>query len=221
MHGVLKTFWVRRTDLAEATLAALLLGYGWFSTYRLVLLLLLASFSLWTRGLGWTTLGLEQPSWRVARHAVIVATAVVLALPTIIVPLAKAVTGQPIDFASVDPIQGDGHLLLVWLAQAWTLAAFGEEMVFRGYIIRRVAEFVTNRRAGTLTGLAVSSVYFGWAHRYQGPSGMLMTGTLGLALGILYVRTRSLTAAIMCHAVVDTIALLATYLGYRSLIVPY
>jgi membrane protease YdiL (CAAX protease family) len=221
MHGVLKNFWARRSDFAEATLAALLLGYGWFSTDRLVLLLLLASFSPWTRGLGWRTLGLERPSWRAARHAVIVATAVVLALPTVIVPVAQAATGQTVDLASIDPIQGDGRLLLIWLAQAWTLAAFGEEMVFRGYIIRRVAQFVSNGRVGILTGLAVSSVYFGWAHRYQGPAGMLVTGAIGLALGILYVRTRSLTTAIMCHAVIDTIVLLATYFGYRSLIVPY
>jgi membrane protease YdiL (CAAX protease family) len=47
-----------------------------------------------------------------------------------------------------------------------------------------------------------------------------MTGTIGMVLGILYIRTRNLTAAIMCHAFVDTVVLLAVYLGYRSLIVP-
>ena len=136
----MRTLWDRRADFAEATLAALLLGYGWFSTYRLVLLLLLASFSLWTRGRGWKDLGLAGPTWRAVRQAVILATVVVLALHIVIVPLAKAATGEAVDLSAVDSLPGNGRLLFLWLSQAWTLAAFGEEMVFRGYVIRRTTE---------------------------------------------------------------------------------
>jgi membrane protease YdiL (CAAX protease family) len=210
----------RRVAIAEATLAVLLLGYGWFSTYRLVLLLLLACLSLWTRELGWRSIGLVRPSWTVLGQAVVAALAIVLALPTVLVPVAMAWTGTPVDLSSFDPVRGDGLLLVLWLAHAWTLAAFGEEMVFRGYVIRRVADFTGPGRSGLILGVALSSFYFGWAHRYLGPAGMVMTGAIGCGLALLYLRTSNLWSVIVCHGLVDTTALVMTYLGHRSLIVP-
>jgi uncharacterized protein len=39
-------------------------------------------------------------------------------------------------------LRGDLRLTLLFLALAWTLAAFGEEMVYRGYLINRVADLL-------------------------------------------------------------------------------
>jgi uncharacterized protein len=211
-----------RALLAELLLAGLLLGSGWFSAYRLVLLLLLASQSLWTRGLGWANLGLVRPAvvWRAAVQGTIMAAAIVLATRLVIVPFAVAVTGVPVDLSAMDAVRGDASLLWMWLAQAWTLAAFGEEMVFRGYLIRRVADLVGDSRTGLTIALLVSSVSFGWAHRYQGPAGMIAAGSIGALLALLYLSGRNLWPVILCHALVDTAALLAIYSGHRSLLFP-
>jgi membrane protease YdiL (CAAX protease family) len=212
----------KKVLLAELLLAGLLLGYGWFSTYRLILLLVLASYSLWVRGLGWTNLGLTRPSpvSRVVLQAILGAGTILVAVRLLIVPLATWITGMPVDFSTVESVQGDPLGLTVWIAQAWTLAAIGEELVFRGYLIRRLADLVGNSRVGLTIGLVISSVFFGWAHRYLGPAGMIATGGMGALLAVLYLCQGNLWTVVMCHALVDTTALVAVYCGYRSLLFP-
>ena len=73
---------------------------------------------------------------------------------------------------------------------------------------------------GLTIALLVSSVFFGWAHRYQGPAGTIATGSMGALLALLYLRGRNLWPVIICHALVDTAALLAIYSGHRSLLFP-
>jgi membrane protease YdiL (CAAX protease family) len=116
---------------------------------------------------------------------------------------------------------GDTRALCVWLAQAWTLAAFGEEMVFRGYLMRRVTDLVGDTRLGWAVALVTSSALFGWAHRYLGWAGVIATGTIGSLMGLLYLYARrNLWTVIICHALVDTVALLAIYFDRSSLLFP-
>jgi membrane protease YdiL (CAAX protease family) len=212
----------RRALHAELLLACLLLGYGWFSPYRLVLLILLASHSLWSRGLGWASLGLARPPvvWRAALHATLAAGAILAAVRFVIIPVAVSMTGVGVDLSELEPIRGNLGLLWVWLAQAWTLAAFGEEMVFRGYLIRRVADVLGDTRTALTIAVAVSSVFFGWAHRYQGAAGMIATGSVGVLMALLYLSVRNLWTVILCHALVDSAGLIAIYSGHRSLLFP-
>jgi len=210
--------WLDRALLAELLLALLLVGYDWFSPYRLVLLLLLASQSLWSRSLGWSDLGLARPPslWRVVAQGIVGAGVVLLAVRFMIVPIAEKLTGVTVDLSQVEAIQGDPATLGIWLAQALTLAAFGEELVFRGYLMNRVADLFGKKRLGLVVGLLISSVGFGWAHRYQGDAGMVATGLIGALLALLYLRTRNLWAVIICHAVVDLTALILIYYGHKT-----
>ncbi len=105
----------------------------------------------------------------------------------------------------------------MWLGEAWTLAAFGEEMVFRGYLISRISDLFRDTRTGRAVALLVSSALFGLAHGYQGWAGVIATGTIGCLLGLLYFYSRrNLWAVIICHAIVDTVALSALYFDRRS-----
>jgi uncharacterized protein len=56
-------------------------------------------------------------------------------------------------------------------------------MVFRGYLIRRVCDFVGDAPAGRAIALIASSSLFGLAHSYQGPAGVIAAGTIGGVLG--------------------------------------
>jgi uncharacterized protein len=197
-------------------LVALLVVYGASSIPRTVLLLPLASMSVWMRGLRWADLGLRRPgsAWRTVAAAVAAALGILLSVRLAILPFAVWITGVPVDTSAFEAIRGNARLLLAWLALSWTLAAFGEEMVFRGYLMSRIAGLGSGTRAAWAAALVISSACFGWAHGYQGPAGMVATGLIGALLGLLYLRTgRNLWTVIICHGVVDTITMALVYFG--------
>jgi uncharacterized protein len=212
----------RRAVVAELVLAGLLVSSPGFSVLHLVLLLLLASQSLWHHQQGWSALGLRWPQSmrRTLVEAVIASVVILVATRVVIVPLATRLAGAPVDLEIlVQP--GDARSLRRWLVQAWTLAALGEEMVFRGYIMQRVVDLVGETRIGWSLALVASSAMFGIAHRYQGWAGVIMTAGIGGLLGLLFLsRGRNLWVVVICHAVVDTVGLLAIFLGHKSLLFP-
>lgn len=207
---------------AELVLVGLIVCYGSFSPVSLVLLLLLSSQSLWLRGLGWSELGLRRPIAvrRTVLLAAAVSVALLLAIRIAIVPFAVIVTRQPVDL-SVFGEPGDTRSFLTWLTEAWTLTAFGEEMVFRGYLIGRVSELAGKAGIGQVVAVASSSALFGLAHRYQGWTGVIATAIIGAVLGTLYLRgRRNLWTVIVCHGIVDTAILSTLYFGHSSLLFP-
>ena len=208
--------------IVELAIVVLLIAYGWFSIERLILLLLLASQSLWVRGLGWSEVGLRRPEslLRVLWQALAAAVVILLSVRFVIVPLAQWLAGVPVDLSALGE-SGDTRAFQAWLLQAWTLAAFGEEMVFRGYLIRRLLDLVGDSPAGRAAGLVVSSILFGLAHGYQGWAGVIATGTIGALLAFLYfIARRNLWPVIVCHGLVDTVALSLIYADRRSWLFP-
>ena len=58
---------------------------------------------------------------------------------------------------------------------------------------------------------------FGAAHLYQGLSGAISTGLIGLGFALLYVGTgKKLLAPVLAHMVVDAIGVTQLYLGINS-----
>ena len=208
--------------IVELAIVVLLIAYGWFSVERLILLLLLASQSLWVRGLGWSEVGLRRPESlpRVLWQALAAAVVILLSVRFVIVPAAEWLAGVPVDLSALGE-SGDTRAFQTWLLQAWTLAAFGEEMVFRGYLIRRLLDLAGDTPAGRAAGLVSSSILFGLAHGYQGWAGVIATGTIGAFLAFLYfIARRNLWPVIVCHGLVDTVALSLIYADRRSWLFP-
>jgi membrane protease YdiL (CAAX protease family) len=208
--------------VAELAIVVLVVVYGWFSVERLILLLLIASQSLWLRGFAWSDLGLQKPASvsRTLIQAVAAATVILVAVRFVIVPAAERLAGVPVDLSALGE-GGDARAFSMRLAQAWTLAAFGEEMVFRGYMIRRILDLVGESSAARAAAILISSSLFGLAHGYQGWAGVIATGSIGALLAILYfVSRRNLWPLIVCHGLVDTVALSLIYFDRRSWLFP-
>ena len=94
------------------------------------------------------------------------------------------------------------------------MAAIGEEICFRGFLMKRLAQVFGENQYAWLAALVLSSVLFGWAHTEQGISGWIQEGLSGLLLGILFLSTkRNLTVPIVAHGVSNTVALVLIYLG--------
>jgi membrane protease YdiL (CAAX protease family) len=129
-------------------------------------------------------------------------------------PMIIRLTGKQPDLSDFQVLIGNFKILLFGLVLAWVLAGLGEELVYRGYLMNRVADLIENRRIAWGASLVLVSVLFGFAHLYQGRTGVLDEGLMGLLLGALYLGCgRSLAVPIIAHGVQDTVDLLLIYLG--------
>lgn len=107
---------------------------------------------------------------------------------------------------------GNFRALLGWLAVSWTLAAFGEEMVYRGYLLNRLGDLTGFTTLGWAISLLAVAAFFGMVHAYQGASGILLAGFSGLVQGLAYLATkRNLWVSIICHGVTDTAGFILIY----------
>ena len=61
-------------------------------------------------------------------------------------PLLARVTGSLPDVSQFAPLIGNTFFLVLSLVVSWTLAAFGEELVYRGYLMNRVVDLVGAHR---------------------------------------------------------------------------
>jgi membrane protease YdiL (CAAX protease family) len=179
-------------------------------------LLLLAWISLRWRGLRWSDVGLARPAnWR-GTITIGVACGVGMELLELFItqPLLVRLFGKMPDLSDLGEMKGNWKLLLVFLALTWTLAAFGEEMVYRGYMMNRVAGLLRNPRVAWLISLVVVSFAFGLGHIDQGITGQVENMINGLLLGTIFLSTGcNLWAAIVAHGVTDTLDVMLLYLG--------
>ncbi len=128
--------------------------------------------------------------------------------------IARLTTGVLPDASVFRSLVGNEQALVFWLVISWTLAAFMEEMVYRGWLTARLAELWGYSRAGWIIALIGSSALFGLAHLYQGLSGVVATGVTGMLFGTAYLLSgRNLWCAVLAHGLLDTLGFVMIYLG--------
>jgi len=102
---------------------------------------------------------------------------------------------------------GIPELLLALLFLA--VVALSEEVVFRGYLIRRL-QGVTG---SLVVAVLISTTLFALGHGYQGTAGLITVGFLGLAFAIIYLWRGSLIAPITMHFVQNFIGVVVVPLA--------
>ncbi|NRA29785.1 MAG: CPBP family intramembrane metalloprotease [Parvularculaceae bacterium] len=109
--------------------------------------------------------------------------------------------------------------LVTFLVISWTSAAIGEELVFRGFLMTRIADLFGRSGLGWAVALVVSSALFGIGHFYQGLPGIIFTGTVALAFGAWYIiGRRNLLPLIIAHGIVDTLSMVALFMMANGMI---
>ena len=83
----------------------------------------------------------------------------------------------------------------------WVLIGFGEEFVFRGFILNRLLVLTGETRPGRVMASLLQAIWFGAGHASQGLTGMLMTGAVGFMLALVFLtRTnRNLWPLVIAH----------------------
>ncbi|MGA2457815.1 MAG: CPBP family intramembrane glutamic endopeptidase [Terriglobales bacterium] len=179
-------------------------------------LLLFGWISLWVRKISWRDVGLKlYRSWKTSIALGIAAGVLLEGLELFITqPLLVKWLGKQPDLEVFRALHGNLKWTLIALAGAWTLAAFGEEMVYRGYLMNRVADLLNRTRSAWIISLIAVHLAFGLAHAYQGLTGIIDEGLSGLLLGVIYLRTgRNLSVPIIAHGIADSIDFVLIFFG--------
>lgn len=174
----------------------------------------IAWLSLRLRQLRWADVGFRL--YRNWRATVLIGIAAGIAIELLELfwtqPLLVHFTGQMPDLSAFNRVAGNVRWLAISLGLTWTLFAFGEEMVFRGYLMDRIAGVLGRAARGWGIALLTASLVFGLSHFQQGITGITENFLDGLILGVLYLRLgRNLAVPIVAHGVTDTTDLLLLF----------
>ena len=206
--------WLILVELAMVALVFVADAHHLIPVSKTPFLLLLGWGSLRLRGLRWRDVGLSRyRRWRTTLLLGI-GSGVLMELIQLFVtqPLLIRLTGKQPDLSDFYALKGNLKLTGLALLLTWTLAAFGEEMVWRGYLMNRVADLGNRSRIAWAASLLLVNAAFGFAHSYQGITGIIDEGLMGLLLGLLYLAS-NLSVPIVAHGVADTIDVLLLFSG--------
>ena len=165
---------------------------------------------------GWRGVGLRAPkNWALTIiFALLAAVFLQLAAEYVIEPTVQHVTGARPDLSEFDSLVGNLPEALITLALVWVIAAFGEELAYRGYALDRVASVLGKSTGAYIAGVILVSIAFGIGHFYQGLEGVISSTFSGLFFGALYLLSgRNLWLPILAHGFTDTIAVFLIYSG--------
>ena len=108
------------------------------------------------------------------------------------------------DLSKFNDVQGNLELAVLGVFYAFTGAGFYEEFMFRGFLMQGLAMFLGASRGAWIVACVVQGVLFGAAHAYQNPLGIMITGTLGVLMGLLVLASgRNLWPVIIGHGLFD------------------
>ncbi|WP_237708856.1 CPBP family intramembrane glutamic endopeptidase [Gillisia marina] len=118
------------------------------------------------------------------------------------------------DMGSYNYLKDNLGMLLLTLFGTYIVASFGEEVIYRAFLINRISELGLSSKTGKIIAVVISAVVFGLAHYTWGLMGIVQTGFMGLALGFCYLKLKKrIWVLILAHAYMDTILMLQLYLS--------
>jgi len=118
-----------------------------------------------------------------------------------------------------DHVEGNPLAYATMMALVWTHGSFFEELLFRAFVINRTSSFLGGGLKSDLIAVGISSIFFGYRHfYYQGMVGAIITGLIGLALGLFYVwfGRKNLFPSIFAQGMINSILQTSRFLGIKD-----
>jgi len=211
-----KTIVVILTILTSAVLTYFTGGLGYF--FGIIVALLF----LWAGRFKWLDFGIGKPRWM---KSILIASGLAITIFIIIDILIQPIIEKNfgiIDLSALDGIRGNVISYIVFLLFMWVVAAFGEEFLYRGFFMKQLARILGDTNIAWFTSAITISILFGMAHLYQGLSGMITTGMIGLCLSLVfYNNRRNLILSMLVHGFYDMIGITLIFLNQERIIVDW
>ena len=205
------------TPLVALVLCCLLYVSGNFQIIFAAVIVLLAS-AIEHRKKLFSALGFQRKNINAKSllvYAPLLGIAIFLIYGYILIPTVTTLTGEPMDFSVFEQFKGDLSASLSLLLYIWISAAFGEEIVFRGYLMTQFTKFLGSSKISLVLNILIFGVLFGFIHAYQGISGQIITGIIGMLLAVIFhIRKNDLWFNVVLHGCIDTVAVVYMYYGW-------
>jgi hypothetical protein len=211
-----EVLFTRRTTVAVIGLALLVIisafpPLGVLIGFAFLILALL----LGIRHGSFAEIGFRRPaSWvSTLLLGLVIGVGVQLVFSIVVDPLLERLTGAPVDVSALDWMRGHLGNYLIMLTVGWVVGGFLEEMLFRGYLLKRLRLVLGRGIPAVAIAVLLPGIAFGLAHAYQGAAGMLSTGLIGVILGIAFVWSRDqLWVPVLAHGFMNVVGVTLIYL---------
>ncbi len=187
-------------------------GY-WLSILNTLFLASLVIFNKRTMRWTWSNLGLKKPAnwWQPVLFSFGLFGILVL-FSRFIQPHIIETFGKHQNVAHYLVIEGNLPLFLTTTLSMWISAAFLQEVVFRAFLINTLDTLLGKTFWSVWSAVLASAVIFAGVHAYQGITGILTTGFIGLVFGIVYILNgRRIWPLILVHGLVNTLTYYSIY----------
>jgi membrane protease YdiL (CAAX protease family) len=152
-------------------------------------------------------IGLRRVNWKTLL-AVAVVFVITLGATLVLENLAGASAESSNSSFMIDTYRTAGWLPLFWIAVAGFAPAF-EETFFRGFLFAGLVR----SRIGVWGAVIITSLVWASLHAQYNLAGMAEILLMGIVLGVLRYKTRSLWSTILFHAAWNLVALIGTALA--------
>jgi membrane protease YdiL (CAAX protease family) len=175
--------------------------------------------TLWAKRWDWSYIGFTKPNWpKIIIKAFLFSICLFILSDILILPLLELYFGR-LDLSGASHIEGNLSTYVLYLLLGWIIGGFAEEIIYRGYVVKRLAIIFGDTNKTWLLSAIIASVGFGLAHFWLGTVGMISAGFVSFILGLIFVYNRNnLMLLVLVHGIYDMIAITLIYLGKASMI---
>ena len=170
-------------------------------------------FTLWAIKWDWSYFGLQRNPFSNTLLKSLFYTLLIIVLNDLIFQPAIELHYGETDLTALEGIKGNFLNYIILILIMWVVAAFGEELLYRGYMTRRLAIIFGNSQKAWFVAIIISSMSFGFAHLYQGISGVITTGFIAVIFAsIFYKNQKNLWVSILTHGFYDVFGITLIFL---------
>ncbi|MDR8392912.1 CPBP family intramembrane metalloprotease [Aliifodinibius sp. S!AR15-10] len=181
-----------------------------------IVMLMMVWGGLRLRGQSWSHLGLklQHSKSKTFLYSILVFVAAMVGFVMGAIIMANIVgVPESADMSGYNYLEGNLPMLIAALVAVFIVSSFGEEVIYRGFLITRISEMGSGSKSWTRFAVFISAVIFGLIHFEWGLMGIVQTGFMGLALGISFLLVkRNLWVLVLAHTYMDAILMVQMYL---------